>query len=126
MIVRAVLICVAGALLSAVLGKSPELRMGVVIATGRCVAAFCVDGLGEGVRALVHLSDQAGLDGDHTAVMIRATGVAVLAEFGAQLCRDAGEGALAGRVELAGRVTLLGLALPLLTELTERLGALLP
>ena len=124
--VRAVLICVTGALLASLLERSPELRMGVVIATGLCVIGFCLDGLRESVQALERLSAQAALDGEHTAAMIRATGIAMLSEFGAQLCRDAGESALAGRVELAGRVTLLGIAVPLLAELTARLGALLP
>jgi len=125
MIVRAVLVCVAGALLASLLGKNPELRMGVALATGLCVAVFCLDGLGEGVKALSALSAQAGLNDGHAGAMIRATGVAMLAEFGAQLCRDAGESALAGRVELAGRVTLTGIALPILAELTTRLGELL-
>ncbi len=100
------------------------MRLGVVIAAGLCVAAFCLEDLRAGVDALSGLCGQAGLGGDHTAAMIRATGVAVLVELGAQLCRDAGEGALAVRVELAGRVTLLGVALPILAELMERLNGL--
>ena len=125
MIYRAVMVCVAGALLASLLGKSPALRMTVAIAAGLCAVGLCLPGLREGAITLDRLSAQAGLTEDHASAMIRATGVAVLAEFGAQLCRDAGESALAGRVELAGRVALLGIALPILAELTERLGALL-
>lgn len=125
MLIHAVLVCVAGALLASLLGKNPALRMSVVIATGLCAVGLCVDGIREGVAALSRLSTQAGLTGAHASAMIRATGIAVLAEFGAQLCRDAGESALAGRVELAGRVALMGVALPVLAELTERLGALM-
>ena len=40
MIYRAVLIGVAGALLASTLGGRPELRMGVTIAAGLCVAFF--------------------------------------------------------------------------------------
>ena len=125
MIYRAVMVCVAGALLASLLGKSPALRMTVAIAAGLCAVGLCLPGLREGAITLDRLSAQAGLTEDHASAMIRATGVAVLAEFGAQLCRDAGESALAGRVEMAGRVALLGIALPILAELTERLGALL-
>ncbi len=123
--VRAVLICAAGALMATLLGgQRPAMRLCVVIAAGLCVAAFCLDDLRAGVETLSGLCGQAGLSGDHTNALIRATGVAVLVEFGAQLCRDAGEGALAVRVELAGRVTLLGIALPILAELMERLSGL--
>ena len=75
-------------------------------------------------KLLRTLGAQSGADTG--GVMIRAVGVAIVAEFGAQLCRDAGEGALAGRVEMAGRVTMLTLALPLLTDLVTRLSAMMP
>ena len=126
MIYRAVLIGVAGALLGSLLRRWPELRMGVAMAAGLCVLLLCLDGLREGARALGALAAQAGLAEGKAAAMLRATGIAVLVEFGVQLCRDAGESALAGRIELAGRVTLLGIALPILSELTGQLAALLP
>ncbi len=126
MIYRAVLICVAGALAASLLGGRPEMKLGVTIAAGLCAAMLCLDGLRDGARTLQALSRQAGLEDGCAAAMLKATGVAMLAEFGAQLCRDAGESALAGRVEMAGRVTLMGIALPLLSGLTGRLCALLP
>ena len=125
MIVRAVAVCVAGALLASLLGKTPGLRMAVVIAAGAAAAGLCVEGIRAAAAALGDLSARAGLEGARASAMLRATGIAMLAEFGASLCRDAGEGTLAGRVELAGRVALAGIALPILLELTERLGALL-
>ena len=125
MIVKAVAVCVAGALLASLLGRNPAMRAGVALVAGLCAAGLCVEGIREAAAALGNLSAQAGLADVHASAMLKATGVALLAEFGASLCRDAGEGALAGRVELAGRVALMGIALPILTELTERLGALL-
>ena len=71
------------------------------------------------------LSGRAGLDADGSTILIRATGIALIAQFGAQLCRDAEESALAGRVELAGRVTLLGMTAPLLTGLLQKIEGIL-
>ena len=121
--VRAALICAAAALVCSLIPR-PEMRLGVVIAAGLCVMAFCLQPLREGAAMLRTLGTQSGAD--MGGVMIRAVGVAIVAEFGAQLCRDAGEGALAGRVELAGRATMLALALPLLTDLVTRLSAMMP
>ena len=121
--VRAALICAAAALVCSLIPR-PEMRLGVVIAAGLCVMAFCLQPLREGAAMLRTLGAQSGADTG--GVMIRAVGVAIVAEFGAQLCRDAGEGALAGRVELAGRATMLTLALPLLTDLVTRLSAMMP
>ena len=46
----------------------------------------------------------------------------MVSELAAQLCRDAGETALAGRVALIARVTVLALCVPLVSELAELLG----
>ena len=63
-------------------------------------------------------ADASGLDGG-AALILRATGVSLIAEFATHLCEDAGEKALASRVELAVRVTLFAMAAPLLTELVN-------
>ena len=123
--VKAAGVGVAAALLCCVMPR-PEMRLAVAIAAGLCVIGLCLDGLRSGMDTLSALCGGAGLDGAWSGAMIRATGVAVLVEFGAQLCRDAGEGALAAKIELAGRVTLLGMAAPLMTSLAGQLGALLP
>lgn len=125
--VRVAVLCVAGALLCAALRvQKPEMAMACALATGLLALTFCLDGLSGAVQAVRTLSSQSGLSSASTQVLVRATGVALVSDFAAQLCRDAGESALAGRVELAGRVTLLALAAPLLIGLTGQLTRLLP
>lgn len=125
--VKAVFLCVAGALVCAVLkDQRPEMRMAAAIAVGLAVLSLSLEGISTGVEALRQLGTQAGLEEEASRVMLRATGVAMLAEFGAQLCRDAGEGALAGRVELAGRAALLGMTAPLMTDFVGRVASVLP
>lgn len=52
-------------------------------------------------------------------LMIKGLGVAMLTQFCADLCRQSGEAALAGSVELAGKAELLLLCLPMLHDLVE-------
>ena len=123
---RAVFLCVAGALVCALMRQQkPELRTAVAIAVGLGALFLSVDGLGAGVEMLRLLSGEAGLEESSSLLLIRATGVALIVEFGAQLCRDAEESALAGRVELAGRVALMGMSAPLLTGLLQRIEGIL-
>jgi len=117
--IKAAVIGVAGALICSMLRQRPEMRLGVVIATGLCVVVFCLDGL----RESVSLIDSLG-QGEDASAMIRASGIALVTEFAAQLCRDAEEGTLATRVEMAGRVAILGIAAPLLTALVAQMGGL--
>ena len=62
----------------------------------------------------------------HLLRAIAALGPVHVGTFGECDADMAGEGALAGRVELAGRATMLALALPLLTDLVTRLSAMMP
>ena len=124
---KAVLLCVAGALVCAVLKQQkPEFRMAAALAVGLVAVGLSLDGLRSGVDLLRQLASDAGMGSDSLSLLVRATGIALIADFGAQLCRDAEESALAGRVELAGRVALLGLSMPLLSGLTGQLMSLLP
>ena len=50
-------------------------------------------------------------------IIFGAVGIAMLSHAAAELCRDCGEGGLAGFVELAGKMEILLLCLPLVKEL---------
>lgn len=124
---KAMFICVAGALVCAMLRvQRPEFRLAVAVAAGLAALALSMESVASGVDTLISLADNAGLAGETTGVMLRATGITVAAEFGAQLCRDADESALAGRVELAGRAFLLAMAAPLMTDILGRITEILP
>ncbi|MFP3339672.1 SpoIIIAC/SpoIIIAD family protein [Micrococcus sp. SIMBA_131] len=49
-----------------------------------------------------------------------------MAEFGAQIVRDAGQGAIASKIELAGKLLILAMAIPILTLIIETVLKLLP
>lgn len=59
-----------------------------------------------------------GQDDDVTAVILKGAGIAIVSELGTQLCTDAGERALAGRIGLAARLATLGLCAPMLCQIT--------
>ena len=54
---------------------------------------------------------------EYAGVVIRAVGVAVLAHFCADICRDCGEASTAGAVVLAAKVEILILCLPLVEKI---------
>lgn len=59
------------------------------------------------------------------ACLLKAAGIALVAQNLQELCRDAGLGALAYGAELAGRCLVLTAALPLLRQVLERLMLLM-
>ena len=57
--------------------------------------------------------------------LIKTVGIALLSRTGSDLCRDAGEGAIASVLETAGAVAAIAVSLPLFRAAWELLRALL-
>lgn len=89
------------------------------IITG-CVLLFMVIGELSGLfDAIKVLTEQYGISLDYLTLMLKTIGIAYLCQFGITLCKDAGQGAIALKLEIAGRVLLLGCALPAIMGLIE-------
>ncbi len=126
-VVRLVLLCVAAALVAAMLRVDrPEMAAAVAMAAGTVAFLMAAGDLKAVADAARTLASGAGVAGESTLVMLRAAGIALIAEFGAQISRDAGESALAGRIELGARVALAAMCVPLITGLVTRLASLMP
>ena len=117
---------VASVLLVLLRQARPEWALLLSIVTAVAVFLLLVDDIAAIIRVLQEVADRADLDARYTATLLKIVGVAYLAEFGAQLCRDAGESALAAKVELAGKLVILLLAVPILMAVLELLIGLLP
>lgn len=58
-------------------------------------------------------------------VILKVLAVSYITDFTAQLCRDAGEGTVASKVEMAGKVMIFCLAIPVLSAILELVGTLI-
>lgn len=77
------------------------------------------------VHEIETLSQQAGIASEYGEVLFKAVGICFLAQFAGDACRDAGETALASRVETAARLAMTAAALPLFRQLAEMALALI-
>ena len=66
----------------------------------------------------------ASVESQHLSVVLKALGICLLTQFAADTCTDAGEKALASRVEFAGRLAVVALALPLFSEIVQAILSL--
>ena len=51
--------------------------------------------------------------------MLKITGIAYLSQFGMQICADAGEGAIAAKIELAGKILIMTVSAPILLAVLD-------
>ena len=107
--------------------QRPELATVIALAAGMAVAVLLMSRVKDQLPRLNVLWNAfRGADADIRSAVLRGAGVAVVSDFAAQLCRDAGESALAGRVTLIARVSILALCVPLVAGLLESFSAFLP
>lgn len=66
------------------------------------------------------------LQTEYIEIIIRIIGIAYLARFGSELCRDAGQNAIAQKIELAGKITIVVTSIPILTAVLNLLIGILP
>jgi len=96
-----------------------ELSLFVAIAAGAIILLMVTGRLVGIVTVLNDMARRANLDQSHVSVVLKALGIAYIAEFGAQVCKDAGENSIASKIELGGKIIILSLTLPILVGLIE-------
>lgn len=57
-------------------------------------------------------------------ILIKMVGITYVAEFGANLCRDAGFGSVANQIEFFGKLMILAVSMPILMTLIETISSL--
>ncbi|AGK54846.1 MAG: stage sporulation protein [Bacillus sp. (in: firmicutes)] len=62
----------------------------------------------------------------YVETILKIIGIAYIAEFAAQITKDAGQGAIAAKIELAGKILILAMAIPILTVMIETIIKLIP
>ncbi len=98
---------------------SPEIAVVLAVAAGVVLLLPILSQTWPIVRTLQEMSDRIGLDASYGVVLVKTVGVCFLCQFTADACRDAGQSALASKVEWAAKVTVLLLALPLMENILQ-------
>ena len=99
--------------------ERPEFAVLLSLATGAVLFLLILPQLAQALRLIDELALLAHVHMLYIDVVLRIIGIAYLAEFAAQVSRDAGEGALAQKVELGGKVLILVLAVPIVGALVR-------
>ncbi len=94
--------------------------------TGVMIFLFLIGKITSIIQVLEQLSGRADLNIVYLETILKIIGIAYIAEFGAQITRDAGQGAIASKIELAGKILILVMAVPIITVIIETILRLLP
>ena len=125
-VLRVTALCLTGALLAVLLHRSGG-EMALLLSLAVCGVAAMV--LIEPLEELRDFWEDAAAWGELPVELftplIKTVGIALLSRTGSDLCRDAGEGAIASVLETEGAVAAIAVSLPLFRAAWELLRSLL-
>lgn len=126
-IMKIVMTGIIAALLAVVLREEkPETAFAVSLVTGLVIFVFVITRLNSVMTVLKHFAAKADIDVLYFSTILKVIAIAYITEFGAQICRDAGEGAIAAKVEFAGKVLIMVIAIPILAALMDIMVKIIP
>ena len=122
-LMKAAAIGLTGALVALLLKKTaPEMALALSL-------AVCIMGAGLAAELIAQLKQiidlarsQTGLSPAIVEPVLKCVGVGVVTRLAADLCKDAGQGAIASAVELTGAACAMATALPLIRSLLQMIG----
>lgn len=112
---------IAAVLIVLIRQHKPELALLLSIGAGAVLFILVLGKVGAVIDVLRDLAARANVNMVYLGVVLKIVGIAYIGDFGAQLCRDAGEGALAAKIEFAAKVLILVLAVPIVLAVMESL-----
>lgn len=104
----------------------PEFSIYISIIAGILIFSIIIIKLGSVVELIKSLADKLGTNTQYFSLLIKITGIAYLAEFATNICKDSGESAIASKVELAGRIIIIAMSVPILGALVDVVINILP
>ena len=106
--------------------NKPEFVIYIELIAGIFILSIRFESINSIVSYIHEISGKVEISSRFVGIMLKITGIAILAEFGASICKDAGEGAIASKIEIGSKVIILTTAIPIVSSLLEIILKLLP
>lgn len=117
-ITKVAAIAIVCMLLSTLLKKTnPAIALCIVISACIAIITVIADDLYTVITEFNNLIESGGISNSGYKSILKVIGAAYFTEICSGLCKDAGESALATKIDIAGRIFILSFTLPMISEL---------
>lgn len=106
--------------------QRPELAVQLGIVAGVVIFAMMLGKIVSVINVMKQIAQKSNVSMLYMGTVLKIVGVAYIAEYGAQVCKDAGEGAVAAKIEFAAKVIVIVLAIPIIVRVFDNLIKLVP
>lgn len=95
-------------------GRREDLAIQISLVCGILIFLTMLSKISAVLSLLQEISNKANIDMVYMSTIFKILGIAYLATFCSEICKDAGEGSIGAKVEFAGKILILVLAIPIL------------
>ncbi|MBH9967401.1 stage III sporulation protein AD [[Bacillus] enclensis] len=106
--------------------QKPNFAFLLIVFVGCSIFLFLIDQIYTIIHMLEKLAANANVNLVYVETILKIIGIAYIAEFASHITKDAGQGAIAAKVELAGKILILAMAVPILTVIIETIINMIP
>ena len=125
--IKIVIMGISGAILSLVLKEyKPVFSVCVGILTAVLIFLLVLSRISYALEVAGMLADRLSIDTEYIATIIRIIGISYVARLGSEICRDAGQNAVAQKIDIAGKIMIVAASIPILTSVLNVLLGILP
>jgi len=112
-------LAIIAAILSVILrSQKPEIAMQIGIITGVVIFLMVVFKISAVIELLQDLANRVNIDIIYLSTVLKIIGISYVTTFGAEICKDAGESAIASKIEFGGKILIMILLYNFLNKCT--------
>ena len=104
----------------------PEFAIYASIIAGVLILTLASGTLSGIIDMIKSISSKTNINSEFLVILIKITGIAILTEFAVSICKDAGETAIASKVDLGGKVIIISMSIPIISALLEIIMKIIP
>lgn len=101
-----------------------EFSMLLIMVSCLIIGTLAIWKIKDVIEFLRSLEEYLGEGSVYLKILLKMIGITYVAEFGANLCKDAGYGAVASQIEFYGKLMILAVSMPILMTLFQTLTGL--
>lgn len=103
-----------------------EYAIYISIIAGILILFLIMDKLSGIINLLKSISDKTYINKQFLGILLKITGIAIATEFAVSICADAGEKAIASKIEIGSKVIIIAMSIPIISSLLELIIEILP
>lgn len=105
---------------------SPVFSVFISIIAGVLIFFIALPKLNSVILMIDKISQIINVDSLYIDTVLKVIGIAYIAQFSSQICLDAGEGAVASKIELGGKILMMVISTPIIMGLIDLVITMLP